>query len=276
MCSDVCGAAVSAAQWETKMIRVLGAVLCAVALTTVVETARAVDHNNVDAGRPLSFDDAESVAQREQSIETGVSVNLPRTGSSRLLGELEYLYGFARNSHFSVGVEPSLGGRSDDERRFERGDVELGVLHNFNREYRNVPALSLRGDAYLPTGSDSRGVDFRLRGIASKSVAQYVRMHVNLDLSLNNRAARDQKHVVPGVVLGFTRPLGMPRRFDRTGLAEIALRGSDEKHERPVLSVGLGLRQQIGLRSVFDVGVQSDVTGRGDRLRLIAGYSAGF
>jgi hypothetical protein len=101
-------------------------------------------------------------------------------------------------------------------------------------------------------------------------------MHVNLDLSLNNRAARDERHVVPGVVLGFTRPLGMPRRFDRTGLAEIALRGSEEKRERPVLSVGLGVRQQIGLRSVFDVGVQSDVTGRGDRLRLVAGYSAGF
>ena len=41
--------------------------------------ARAVDHNNLDAGRPLRFDDAEPLAFREQSLELGFSLGLPGT-----------------------------------------------------------------------------------------------------------------------------------------------------------------------------------------------------
>ena len=32
---------------------------------------RAVDHNNIDASRPLSFDDAEAIAYRERAVESG-------------------------------------------------------------------------------------------------------------------------------------------------------------------------------------------------------------
>jgi len=42
----------------------------------------------------------------------------------------------------------------------------------------------------------------------------------------------------------------------------------------------VGLRQQVTVRSVFDLGIESDVGAfngaPGDRLRLIAGYSTAF
>ena len=34
----------------------------------------AVDHNNIDAGRPLDFDDAEAIAYREKALEFVVEV----------------------------------------------------------------------------------------------------------------------------------------------------------------------------------------------------------
>jgi hypothetical protein len=47
-----------------------------------------------------------------------------------------------------------------------------------------------------------------------------------------------------------------------------------------VLGVGVGLRKQVGYRSVFDLGIQSDLAGwKGaprDRIRLVVGYSHGF
>jgi hypothetical protein len=132
--------------------------------------ALAVDHNNVDAHRPLFFDDAESLAFREQALEFGL--------------DAEYIYGFAMNSHASIGFEPSLGGRADDrDTRFDPGSVSLGLFQNFNREYGSVPAFALRGDAYFPTGRGQQGVAFRLRGIASRQAGQYGRFHLNLDLN---------------------------------------------------------------------------------------------
>lgn len=243
-------------------------------------SAHAVDHNNIDANRPLSFDDAESIGLGEQSLEVGGTLVVPRGGDVGGEFELEYLYGFAPNTHLNVGIDPSVGGRADtDDTDFDAGDVSVGVFHNFNREYDNTPAFSVRADAYLPTGRDSQGMDFRLRGIASKTIGQYNRLHVNVDLNVNTETEDGERSVVPGVILGYSRPLGYPRRFDRTFLAEVGVRGGEEKGTDPIISAGIGLRQQVGYQNVLDIGLQSDIAGGSserDDLRLIVGYSTAF
>jgi hypothetical protein len=257
------------------------AVLNATASAFLVATnSYAVDHNNVDANRPLSFDDAESIGFREQSLEFGASVVSP---SLRDVGgevEIEYLYGFAPNTHLKVGIEPSLGRNGDnDDTRFNLGDVSVGVFHNFNREYNNTPAFAVRADADFPTGRDSRGVDFRLRGIASKTVGQYDRLHLNVDLNVNTATEGNERSVTPGVILGYSKPLGYPRRFDRTFLTEVGVRASEQQVGGAIVSTGIGLRQQVGYQSVLDIGLQGDI-GVSDRdqsqLRLNVGYSLAF
>lgn len=243
--------------------------------------ARAVDHNNIDAHRPLSFDDAEAIAFREQALELGLGLGWPRRRPLGLGLDAEYLYGFAMNSHLSLGFEPSAGGRADTgDTSFDPGDVSLGLFHNFNREYGSTPALSLRGDVFFPTGRGSRGVGFRLRGIASRQAGQYGRLHLNVDLNANPGAARGERTFSPGVVLGYSRPIGYPREFTTTGLAEVGIQAGSERGTGPVATVGLGFRKQVSVRSVVDVGLQSDIIGVNgaprDRLRLIVGYSAGF
>lgn len=247
---------------------------------SAVSEAHAVDHNNIDANRPLSFDDAESIGLGEQAIEFGTALTFPHGRDVGGEFELEYLYGFAPNTHLNVGIDSSIGGRAGtDDTRFDAGDVSVGVFHNFNREYDNTPAFSARADAYLPTGRDSQGVDFRLRGIASKTIGQYDRLHVNVDLNVNMEADDGERSVVPGVILGYSRPLGYPRRFDRTFLAEVGIRGGEEKGTDPIVSAGIGLRQQVGYQNVLDIGLQSDIaggSGERDDLRLIVGYSTAF
>jgi len=101
------------------------------------------DHNNLDSGRPLSFDDAESLGFGEQSIEFGGSLVFPE--NSNLGGEfdIEYLNGIIRNGHILIGIDPQVGGRvNSDDTSFDVGNLSVGFFYNFNREYDNVPAFA--------------------------------------------------------------------------------------------------------------------------------------
>ncbi len=141
-------------------------------LAGTASPALAVDHNNIDANRPLSFDDAEAIAFREQALEMGLRLGWPRRRPLGLGLDAEYLYGFAMNTHLNIGFDPSIGGRAESRNTgFSFGDVSMGVLHNFNRQYGKTPALALRGDAFFPTGRGSQGVGFRLRGIVAATWA---------------------------------------------------------------------------------------------------------
>lgn len=255
--------------------------IAALSLAALAVPAFAVDHNNLDAGRPLSFDDPEAIAFREQALEFGLGASWPRRRAMGLRLNAEYLYGFGLNSHASIGFEPSIGGRAGSRRTsFDPGDISVGLLHNFNRQHGGTPAFSLRGDVFAPTGRGSRGAAFRLRGIAARQAGQYGRAHLNLDLNANPGAGRGRREFHPAVALGYTRPVGYPRRFDTTGLAELTVKAGDDSGTGPVVGIGIGLRRQVGVRSVIDIGIQSDIAAsRGaprDRIRLIAGYSAGF
>lgn len=82
-----------------------------------------------------------------------------------------------------------------------------------------------------------------------------------------------------GFIVPFLLILGYPRRFDRTGLAELGVRASEEEGGGAVVSAGIGLRQQVGYQSVLDLGVKSEFAGGNserDELRLVVGYSTAF
>ena len=241
----------------------------------------AVDHNNIDAGRPLGFDDADAVAYRERAVEAGLSGNFPSDSKAGLGLGMEFLYGFALNTHLSVDVDPSIGGRAgSDETRFDVGNVGVGLLHNFNREVENIPAFAVRGDVFFPTGRDSDGTDVRLRGIMSKHLFQYDRVHLNLDGTFVSEVDGNERTFLSAMTLGYSKPLGYPRVFTRTGLAEISVRQAKVSDAGPSVRLGLGVRQQVTVRSVVDVGVQSDViasrSASHDDFRIVAGYSVSF
>ncbi|WP_036480947.1 transporter [Myxosarcina sp. GI1] len=260
---------------EFSFLVLLGAIA---ATMSVADRSLAVDHNNLDANRPLDFDDADSIGFREQALDLGAALTIPEGESVGGEFEIEYLYGFAPNTHLNIGIDPSIE-EDSDETEFSIGDLSVGVLHNFNREYNNTPAFALRGDAAFPTGNDSEGVDFRLRGIASKTVGQYNRLHLNLDANLATATEDGDRSFVPGVILGYSRPIGYSTNFTRTFLAQAGVRGSEAEDDGAVVTLGVGLRQQIGYQSVLDFGILGDIAGEEgetNELRLVAGYSFAF
>jgi hypothetical protein len=238
------------------------------------------DHNNLDSGRPLYFDDAESMGFGEQSIEFGGSLVFPE--NSNLGGEfdIEYLNGIIRNGHIIIGIDPQVGGRvNSDDTSFDVGNLSVGFFYNFNREYDNVPAFAIRTDLGLPTGNNARGLDFRLRGIASKTVGQFDRLHLNLDLNIKTDPDDGDRSFLPAAILGYSRPIGYPKRFDQTFLAELGVITSDNSNGGVLIRTGMGIRQQINRQGVIDFGIEGDIGTNGNdqsQLKLKIGYSFGF
>ncbi len=250
-------------------------------LMGLLTSLHAVDHNNVDAGRPLSFDDAEAIAYRERAVEVGLSSVSPFRRKPGAAFGAEFLYGFALNTHVGLDVDAATGGRADSlEKEFDVEAVGINILHNFNREYGQMPAFSVRGDVSVPLEDKRDGAVVRLRGIASKAVFQYDRVHLNIDGTVVTSPKTNERGFQPGLVVGYTKPLGYPRRFHTTGVAEMGLRASEIKGTGSVGFLGLGLRRQVTVRSVFDVGVRSEAFASSraphDSLIVNAGYSVGF
>ncbi len=237
----------------------------------------ASDHNNIEAGRPLRFDDAYSIAFRERAFEFGLTLDTFRRRGPSYGNKTEFKYGFAKNQDISVAFEPTY---SSSERRGDLGNVEIGYFNGLRREIDDAPALAYRVDIGLPTGRDAKGLDLRFRGIATKALGQFDKVHLNLNLNMSTSPGPGERRHTVGAVLGYSTPLGYPRRFEHTLVADFAVQQSKNQGEGYVGSVGLGLRRQVSPQSVFDIGVTSDLfsTKGAERrpFRLAIGYSVSF
>lgn len=239
--------------------------------------ALASEHNNIEAGRPLRFDDAYSIAFRERAFEFGLSLDTFRRRGPSYGNKTEFKYGFAKNQDISIAFEPTY---STSQRRGDAGNIEVGYFNGLRREINDAPALAYRVDVGLPTGRGAKGLDLRLRGIATKAMGQYDKIHLNLDLNMSTSPGAGERRHTVRAVLGYSTPLGYPRRFDQTLVADFAIQQSKSRGEGIVGSVGLGVRRQVSPRSVLDIGVMSNLfsTKGAERipLRLAIGYSVSF
>lgn len=254
--------------------------ILALAVLSISGAAQATDHDNIDAGRPLSFDDADTIAYREIALEMGFAVEYINRKGFGARVPLELIYGVAPDTHIEIGVAPHSGNRAGSaDRHLTAGEVDLGIMHSFRREIRNSPAIALKAEASIPT-ERGENTKFRLRGIISKTVRQYDRLHFNLDLDFVPNASGNENRTRLSAVLGYSRPLGYPTEFNTTGVAELAYRQGELRGQGATLSAGIGLRRQISPRSVFDIGIQSDLSpGRGTTgspIRVVMGYSTSY
>ena len=102
----------------------------------LASSAFASDHNNIDSGRPLRFDDAYSIGFGERAIEYGLSSAWLRGGSSIYGGKFEFKYGFAMNRDIGISFSPSY---STEANRFNAGEIELSYFQQIQREIDNAP-----------------------------------------------------------------------------------------------------------------------------------------
>jgi hypothetical protein len=248
--------------------------LAMVCLTTV--PVWAVDHNNLDEGRPLRLEDAYPIAYGELSAETGARVSLNRQSPDRVAFPVELLYGAYRNLHIGIGSTLATEPRRIDEAE-KSGDLCTFALYNVNQETLRLPAFAAKLSLDFPTGVRSQGVDTELKGIMTRSFGR-VRAHLNLGYEFVGHAGDGVRSGRYEIVLGAQYPLGYPRFMNTTVLADVFTQQSVHAGDTNPSGVELGIRQQVAPLTVLDLGVGTDFVGPAERTRFFAivGASVGF
>ncbi|HET8533318.1 MAG TPA: hypothetical protein VFO08_19345, partial [Methylomirabilota bacterium] len=109
------------------------ALLSVLLLTLAFGRAHAIDHKNLDAGRPVRVEDAYAIADGEIALEAAAGFALERRGPDRGVFPVEALYGAYPNLQLTIGTTLSTSPREIDGRP-RSGDLQLSALYNFNQE----------------------------------------------------------------------------------------------------------------------------------------------
>jgi hypothetical protein len=238
--------------------------------------AFAIDHKNLDEGRPLRLDDAYAISTGEIEVEVGAGFTLQRRGTDRGFFPVEVLFGALPNFQIGVGTVLSTDPRDIDEPA-KSGDLSLGVLYNFNQETLVMPAFGARMEVNLPTGVDSHGVEVELKGIVTKSFER-VSVHLNAGYEFLTDAARGERDGRYELVLGASVPLGAPHYTRATLIADVFTEQTVHRGEPNVVGAEVGFRYQLTPSIIWDLGVGTEFAGPADRSRffLNTGVSFGF
>ena len=238
--------------------------------------AQAIDHKNLDEGRPLRLEDAYPIASGEWALETGVGYSMERRSPDHAFLPVEILYGVFPN--FQAGIATTLltNPRSVDGPE-KSGDVHLSGLYNFNQETIRMPAFGLKASVNLPSGVRSRGVDVEIKGLVTKSFDR-LSLHFNPAYQFIGGRNAGERRGIYKFTLGASYPIGAPMYTRTTLIGDLFTEQSIRHGESNVYGVEVGFRHQLTQRIVLDFGVGSELAGPAQRAQLFAttGISVGF
>ena len=250
----------------------IGAVLVLASAVNAV----ALDHKNLDAGRPLRIEDAYAISTGEIALEAGAGFTLDRQDDARGRFPVELLWGALPNLQLGVGSTLVTDPRSVEEPG-RSGDLAVSALYNLNQETLWMPAFGVKLEVELPTGVRSSGVDVEVKGIVTKSIER-LSFHLNAAGVFTGDPGDDERGARWELVLGASYPLGAPRYTRLTLVTDVFAEQAHRNGESDTVGAEVGLRYQLTPRLVWDVGIGTEFAGPGDRSRLLftTGLSFGF
>lgn len=114
--------------------------------------------------------------------------------------EFEIEYGIAPNHELIFELPVQLGDGS------VKGNADITLGHHWRlwKEQELLPAFAIRNYLRLPSGHDSSGVDWELRGLLTKSIIpNKFRLHLNPFLkNVNGHNQEDYRHFQWGAIVG--------------------------------------------------------------------------
>ena len=241
-----------------------------------VGAVSAIDHTNLDEGRPLRIEDAYPIANGEIAVEAGMGFVVPGRGSTRGGLPLEVLWGALPNLQVGVGTLLSTDPREIDDRP-KSGDLRLSALYNFNQETIALPAFALKLGLDAPTGVGARGFAVEAKGIVTKSFDR-LSLHLNAGYEFLTSSRDDERDGRYKLALGASYPVGAPQFTRATLVGDVFAEQSIRRGESTTVGTEVGLRYQLTPRLVWDVGVGTEFAGPSERsaFSFTTGLSFGF
>ena len=239
-------------------------------------TVSAIDHDNLDEGRPLRLEDAYPIAAGEWALETGAGLSAERKSRSRGIFPVEILYGVMPNLQVSLGTM-LLTDPKRIEGQTKSGDLQLSGLYNFNQETLSLPALGVRFTLNLPTGTEPSGADFRIKGLVTKSIGR-LSVHFNPAYEIFSGTQPFERDSRYELALGASYPVGAPKHTLTTILGDVFTEQASRHGDPQIVGVEVGVRRQWTPWTVLDAGIGTEFGGPVRRSSFFAtvGVSVGF
>ncbi len=237
--------------------------------------SHALDHKNLDSGRPLKLEDPYAISAGEVAVEAGVGFRRDRADSEQGIFPLQVLYGAFPNFQVGLGAAFLDPRRPDDAPK--SGELGLGALYNLNQETLRTPAFGVKAEGRFPTGVDSSGTDVELGLLMTKSVDR-LSFHLNGVHEFLSGAAAGARDGRNRLIFGASHPWGAPQRTFLTFVADAFVEQSVMSGGKETVGAEIGFRRMLSPRVVWDAGLGRELSGPPGRLALTftTGLSAGF
>jgi hypothetical protein len=167
--------------------------------------AQGADAANLTEGQPLHLEDAE--AARGAQVQSTFRYSRTYEHKDEYYVSPQWQPGFGQYWHYQISVR-TLAGPAD---RTTSGDVQLLLFRQLNIERAHRPAFAIAGEATVPSGIGSKGLNTRLKAVMSKTVGSVPgrdRIHLNGDWYHNAERHLDERSHYYGAALGYTHAWG--------------------------------------------------------------------
>ncbi len=239
-------------------------------LTGCVGEARAqADYRNLDPGHPIAVEDAQPIEFHAFEAQMGIP-RFSHDGRGRwTVGfEPELKWGVLKDTQIGYSHESVVSG---DARNtvFVGRDQQVHLLYNFNREGNVLPALAVRPELAVSSGSlGSQSDHGAMKWIVSKTLGEN-RIHVNGSYTVGPTAGRGQGgDLVNRFLYGAAYERTFPLQFVVLVADVYARKPIDGSRTAVVFDVGT--RWQVAPLWVLDAGISSGA------LRSAAASDIGF
>jgi hypothetical protein len=239
--------------------------------------AEAIDHKNLDEGRPVRLEDAYPIGHGEIAIETGAGFALLKHGpDARGFFPIEILYGALSNLQLGIGSTLFTDPHETDDRP-KSGDLRASALYNFNQETLTLPAFAVKLGLDAPTGVDAHGFGIEAKGIVTKSFER-LSLHLNAGYEFITSSREDERDGRYKLAIGASYPVGAPRFTRATLIGDVFAEQSSRRGDRTTVGTEVGLRYQLTPSIVWDAGVGTEFAGPAARSKFsfTTGLSFGF
>ncbi len=240
----------------------LGAVLLLVATTGTAQLL-----SDLEVERPLSVEDARPVSYRAFSGSVDWTYNVRQDRLNDHGPGFSLLYGAAPGLELGGGVRYVTRPGRNALRGISSGDIVLHALYSLKTETADWPALAMRAGVEFPTGLDSKGTDLNLGILATRSFEMF-RVHVNGLWTRLGAVESTERNDRFEAILGADCLVNSRRQTDTLLVTDVSLQSNPVRGGDIIVAVEAGLRQRIGVQTIFFVGTGAELTGERDRARF--------
>ena len=239
------------------------------ALLLAASKGRAQLLSDLEVERPLAIEDARPISYRAFSGSLDWTYNVRQDRLNDHGPGFSLLYGVARGLEVGGSVRYVTRPGRNALRGISSGDIDLHALISLKTETAEWPALALRAGVEFPTGLDSKGTDLHLSALATRSFEK-LRVHANFLWTRLGATGPTERNDRFDGILGADCLVNTRGQTDTLLVTDLGWQTNPVQGGTGVFFVEGGIRQRVGVQTIFFVGAGSELTGERDRAHFRA------